>query len=146
MYYRVLRHRHLPTMQQIRDSNSSTLKKCGDLLNAGDAINLYPTGAVRNALTAPWYPGVGRLIKNMSEADRDMVMIVPFRFDDFSVMRFMRALRAYRRGKPLDTQELCIRVGRQGTPNKLLGAIDNLDATEITRKLQGQFVEAFAGL
>jgi len=145
VYYRVLRHRHLPTTQQIRDSNSSTLKRCGDLLHAGDAINLYPTGAVRDALTAPWYPGIGKLIKDMSEADRDTVMIVPFRFDDFSVMRFMRALRAYRQGKPLRTQELCMKVGHQGTPNELLGTIDGLDATDITEKLQGQFVDAFTG-
>lgn len=143
--YRVLKRSHLPTEEQIRTNNARTLQRCTEITAGGGAVSMYPTGCVKDALTTSWYPGIGKIIQRLSDEAKNRVMIVPFRFDTFSQIAVLRAL-GKRRGPILTpkTQELHLKLGKQGTVRELLPDIDELDAAAITERLRRQFIEAFA--
>lgn len=145
LYYRLLRGKDLPTGEQIRALNKHSTERCVELASSGEAVNIYPTGSVRSALSAPWYEGIGRIVKLLPEPAWSQVMLVPFQFDRFSTQALLRSIGMYRRPRVARRPEcLTMRLGEQGTPQELLGdGIDQMSAAQITATLRKQYINVF---
>lgn len=83
--------RPLPTFTEVKANTERVFARASAALEQGEAMLIFPTGRVADALKTPWRPGVGRLAAACHEfADR--VDIVPFRFDDYPWLSMARAV------------------------------------------------------
>jgi hypothetical protein len=145
LYWRMKQGDNLPTKQELRILNATTIQNCAGLSAAGYAVTLYPASGAMDAVKKTWQRGLGRIISLLPEGARGTTTVVPFRFDTFSRLHLVHALHKASKGKTPKPQIITLRVGRHGTPNELLdGAIGGRHPDEITETLRQQFVMAFA--
>lgn len=143
LYWRIVNKGNLPTTAEIKVLNATSIQSCADLSTSGRGVVLYPAGGVMDAVKKPWQQGLGRVIKLLPAEAQERVVIVPFRFDDFSKLQLFRALHSSRSRRP---QEIRMRIGRQGSVRSLLGdetTIGAMSAGDITEVVRSQFVSFF---
>lgn len=144
LFWRITKRDFLPSESEIKEINSSTLDSASCLIQKGDVAVIYPAGGVIDACTATWKRGVGEIIKSVEPDNRNSVKIIPFRFDDFSRWRLVRALEKACKNKTSNRpQKITLRLGKCGTVKELFPDIDTLTSTDITSQLNDQFIEQF---
>lgn len=144
LFWRITKRDFLPSKSEIKEINSSTLDSASCLIQKGDVAVIYPAGGVIDACTATWKRGVGEIIKSVEPDNRNSVKIIPFRFDDFSRWRLVRALEKACKNKTSNRpQKITLRLGKCGTVKELFPDIDTLTSTDITSQLNDQFIEQF---
>ena len=144
LFWRITKRDFLPSASEIKEINNSTLDSASCLIQKGDVAVIYPAGGVIDACTATWKRGVGEIIKSVEPDNRNSVKIIPFRFDDFSRWRLVRALEKACKNKTSNRpQKITLRLGKCGTVKELFPNIDTLTSTDITSQLHDQFIEQF---
>lgn len=144
LYWRVVNKGSLPTTAEIKVLNAASIQSCADLSASGRGVVLYLAGGVMDAVKKPWQQGLGRVIKLLLVEAHEHVVVVPFRFDDFSKLKLFRA--PLHGSRPRRPQEIRMRIGRQGSVHSLLGSettIGAMSAGDIIEVVRNQFVGSF---
>lgn len=146
LYWRILNQNKLPTTDEIRQYNTASLERAKNLVAEGHAVTIYPTGGVMDATKNTWQRGLGNIIASLSDEQRHAVGVVPFKFQDLSRIRLLRALTLQSRGVAPKRQNIIMKIGKQGSIADILDP-DNeaMSAEEIVDNIRRQFIERFGG-
>lgn len=144
--YRLLLRRQLVASDEARTMNDQTLHQAAGELAAGGVVNIFPTGSFSSDIRQPWRAGVGRVLCELAEADREAVLVAPYRVSNLNRVRLTAAVVAQGRGWSGRPQQLDLNFSQLSTAAEVFAAIgDNAEASPqvVTSHLHRQYLNGF---
>lgn len=142
MIWRLATSGPLPTTDQINALNHQTITNATDLLEAGNAVTIFPSGGVNDADDTPWQSGIGKILSSVSAEKHESTQVVLFKFEGLSRLKLMAALSVASFGVTPPAQNINLVVGEQGTIQDMIAGIDLQNPRAITDRMQQHYTSA----
>jgi hypothetical protein len=125
-----------------REINIRSLAKASSVAAAGEAVTIFPHGKTREAADQEWYPGVGKIVQGVPEADRDATYVAVQRPEDFSTRGVLAALA----GVSNRRHSIDVRTQVVGTVREVLDEASASDvpvAQAVSQLLKTKYLQTF---
>lgn len=143
---RLLYRRHLLTMAESEEANARSLQIASEGLVGGGVVNIFPCGSVVDARKRPWRSGVGEIIRQVPDENKEDVLVVPYSMKDAPRARLIGAIALRGRGIFGKPQTMDVQLGPVQTAAELMDSLPDSarhDRVAITALLQRQFIDHF---
>lgn len=135
--------RRLPSFAEIQANTNRVFDQASAALRNGEAMLIFPTGQVADALTTKWRPGVGRLVAECRDFAEN-VDIVPFRFGEYHPLRIARAVMF---GGRSPDEQVDIHLASTYTAEELITSAEStgnrLGYLALMTEIQNRYIEHF---
>lgn len=144
---RLLFRKHLLSFAESREANVRSLAKAAELLANDGAVNIHPTGCVEDATVHEWRTGIGRIVEQIPDENKEDVLLAPYTMEEFSQFRLLGGIATRGAGIFGRPQTMEVTLGSLQTVADLVEELPSKERKNpdaITAQLRAHFVEDFS--